>query len=95
MGNRTSPYLMVVFLAHRGSDEFPVEIGMQTTGQAALDGLVEAKFIEPATAQQTYALGNPRKGANLPLDAALAASGVQNGDRIPVIAIQAGAGSAS
>ncbi len=91
MGTR-SKLFKVTFLAPRGGEVMEVEIGPQTTGQIALDGLVAAQFVTPPGADQTYALQLQRTGASLQLAESLAASGVKDGDQIAVVSVQAGAG---
>ena len=91
MGTRGKLF-KVTFLAARGGEEMEVEIGPQTTGQIALDGLLAARFLTPPGADQMYVLQLERTSASLPLAESLASSGVKDGDRIAVVSAQAAAG---
>ena len=43
----TNTIIPVTFLHPRGGKEFSADIGPDTTGQKAIDGMIAAKFIEP------------------------------------------------
>lgn len=84
--------IKVTFLHPRTSNTFPVELGTATTGQKALDELAKANFVEAPNGAMTYALHLQRTNATLPLAAALASSGVEDGDTIAITETSKGAG---
>lgn len=81
----------VVFLHPREGSEFAADIGPTTTGQAAIDGLVQERFFAPPDNTVSYALQLQRTGKTIPLSEALVNAGVTANDRIAVVATQAGA----
>ena len=91
MTTPTNGKIAAVFLHPRDSREFRAELGQNTTGQQAIDGLVKNKFIEPPGGTRAYALQLQRTGATIPLSSALVAAGVQDGDHLPVTETSAGA----
>lgn len=86
--NRVVP---VVFLHPRDGGEFEADIGPTTTGQAAVDGLVQERFFPPPSESVTYALQLQRTGKSIPLSEVLVNAGVAANDRVAVVATQAGA----
>lgn len=86
--NRVVP---VVFLHPREGSEFAADIGPTTTGQAAVDGLVQERFFPPPGETVSYALQLQRTGKSIPLSATLVDAGVVANDRIAVVASQMGA----
>lgn len=89
---KTSTIIPVTFLHPRGGKEFSADIGPDTTGQKAIDGMVEAKFLDPAGTKEAYALQLTRTERNLPLTASLVASGAKANDTIAVVVVNSGAG---
>ena len=89
---QSSNIIPVTFLHPRGGKEFSADIGPDTTGQKAIDGMIEAKFLEPAGAREAYTLQLTRTEKNIPLGASLVASGAKANDVIAVVVINAGAG---
>jgi len=90
--NKPSQIIAVTFLHPRGGKEFAADIGPDTTGQKAIDGMIEAKFLEPVGAREAYTLQLTRTEKNVPLNASIVASGAKAGDAIAVVAINSGAG---
>lgn len=86
--NRVIP---VVFLHPREGSEFAADVGPTTTGQAAVDGLVQERFIPAPSETATYALQLQRTGKSIPLSTLLVDAGVTANDRIAVVASQVGA----
>lgn len=66
-------------------------MGSATTGQAALDGLVKAGFIEAANGTRAYALQHQKTGKSIPVTASLVSSGVHEGDVVALTETSAGA----
>lgn len=87
----TNGKMTVSFLHPRDSREFKAEIGPATTGSQAIDGLVKANFIEASGKDKAYALTHQKTGKTIPTSAALAASGVEDGDAVAVTETSAGA----
>lgn len=90
--NKASNLIPVTFLHPRGGKEFGADIGPDATGQQAIDGMIAAKFIEPAGPKESYALQLTRTGKLIPLNASVVASGAKENDAIAVVAVSAGAG---
>ncbi len=90
-GNGANRVIPVVFLHPREGSEFAADIGPTTTGQAAVDGLVQERFIPAPTEAATYALQLQRTGKSIPLSTQLVDAGVTANDRIAVVASQVGA----
>jgi hypothetical protein len=88
----TNTIIPVTFLHPRGGKEFSADIGPDTTGQKAIDGMIAAKFIEPPGLKEQYALQLTRTGESVPLGASLVASGAKANDTIGVVAMNSGAG---
>ena len=90
-GNSANRVIPVVFLHPREGSEFAADISPTTTGQAAIDGLVNERFIPAPSEATTYALQLQRTGKSIPLSGLIADAGVTANDRIAVVATQAGA----
>lgn len=86
--NRAVP---VVFLHPREGSEFAADISPATTGQAAVDGLVQERFFPAPSESVSYALQLQRTGKSIPLSEPLMGFGVCANDRIAVLATQSGA----
>ena len=84
--------IQVTFLHPRDGGQYQAEIGPQTSGEKALEGLVKAKFLTAAGPKEAYALQLQRTNSTLPLSASLVASGVEAADTIAVVMTNAGAG---
>lgn len=54
--NKPSSLITVTFLHPRAGKELAVDIGPDTTGQKAIDGMIEAKFLDPAGPKEGYTL---------------------------------------
>jgi len=78
----------VVFLHPRDGGEFAADIGPTTTGQAAIDGLVQEQFLPPPNAAMSYALQLQRTGKTIALSDTLVGAGVADNDRLAVLASQ-------
>lgn len=89
--NAANRVIPVVFLHPRDGSEFAADIGPTTTGQAAVDGLVQEGFFPAPSESVSYALQLQRTGKSIPLGEVLANVGVTANDRIAVVATQAGA----
>lgn len=79
------------FLHPRDSREFEAEVGAATTGQAALDGLIKAGFVEAPNGSRAFALQLQRTGKTIPLSASLVTQGAVEGDVVAVTETSAGA----
>lgn len=90
--NKTKGSIAVTFLHPRAGTDFSADIIAETTGQQALDGMIAAKFLEPASAKEAYALQLTRTGKTLPLNASIVGSGAKANDTIAVVSVNAGAG---
>ncbi len=88
---KSNGVISVTFLHPRGGKEFNADIGPDTTGQKAIDGMIEAKFIEPAGAKEAYTLQLTRTEKNIPLNASIVTSGAKVNDTIAVVVINSGA----
>jgi hypothetical protein len=88
----TDKYIAVTFLHPRDGQQFEAEVTPQTTGQAALDGLIRTGFLEDVGAKGAYALQHQRRKCTLPLSSSLMGEGVEAKDTIAVILTNAGAG---
>lgn len=84
--------IKVTFLHPRSSEGFDAQIGANTTGQQAIAGLLQEKFLESPSALQAYALQHVRTAKQLPVSASLIGEGVTAGDQINVLLTNAGAG---
>lgn len=89
---KASNLIPVTFLHPRGGKEFGADIGPDTTGQQAMDGMIAAKFIEPADTKEVYALQLTRTAKSIPLNASIVGCGAKANDAIAVVAVSAGAG---
>jgi hypothetical protein len=74
---------------HR-SDNFQADVAPECTGAAALQGLLDASFLEKP-GQGGYDLALARTGAAIGPSATLASCGVQEGDVINVLRRGSGA----
>jgi hypothetical protein len=74
---------------HR-SDCFQADVGAECSGAAALQGLIDAKFLEQP-GQGGYDLALARTGAPIGPNVTLASCGVQEGDVINVLCRGSGA----
>jgi hypothetical protein len=83
--------ITVRFLHPRGGQDFEAEIGPQTTGAQALDGLTRAGFIEPADKERAYVLQAQKSQKSLPLSQALVTQGIADGDIVAVTQTDIGA----
>lgn len=82
--------IKVKFLHPRDSRPFEVEVGPQTTGAKAIDGLVRHGFLD-ADARDRYVLQRQANGKQVALDRPLVASGVKDGEAIVIVQSQEGA----
>jgi hypothetical protein len=74
---------------HR-SDAFQADVAPECTGTAAVQGLVDAKFLEPA-GQGSYDLAVARTGTPIGPNATLGSCGVQENEVINVLRRGSGA----
>ena len=74
---------------HR-SDAFQADVAPECTGAAALQGLIDAKFLEQP-GQGGYDLNLARTGAPIGPNATLASCGVQEGEVVNVLRRGSGA----
>ncbi|MFO0590517.1 MAG: hypothetical protein U0441_23445 [Polyangiaceae bacterium] len=86
----------VTFLHPRQENEhaqnrFSAELGPDTTGQHALNGLIGEGFLAPPSEERAYTLQNQKRGTSLSLSEPLSAQGIGNGDIVAVIQTNAGA----
>lgn len=88
----TEGMIKVTFKHPRSAEGFPVELGPETTGQEALDGLLAEKFLEPVAGNRAYVLQNQRTSKSIPLSATFADAGVKDGDTVMVTLTNVGAG---
>jgi hypothetical protein len=72
------------------SDSFQADVAAECTGSAALQGLIDAKFLEPA-GHGSYDLALTRTGSAIGPNATLASVGVQDGDLVNVLRRGSGA----
>ncbi len=82
--------IAVTFLHPRDSTQFKAEIGPQTTGAKALEGLVKSEFIEAPGPQRAYALQS-KAGKTLALSSPLVSAGVVADDVVSVLENSSGA----
>ena len=75
---------------HR-SDTFQADVAPECTGAAALQGLIDAKFLEQPGQGGSYDLTLARSGSAVGPNATLASCGVQDGDLINVLRRGSGA----
>jgi hypothetical protein len=71
------------FTHPHGPDVFQADVAPECTGAAALQGLLDAKFLEPP-GQDGYDLSLARNSKPVGPNATLASCGVQEGDVINV-----------
>lgn len=74
---------------HR-SDTFEADVAPECTGAAAIEGLIDAKFLDPAK-QGGYDLAHARTGTPVGPNATLASCGVQERDVLNVLRRGSGA----
>jgi hypothetical protein len=74
---------------HR-SDAFQADVSPECTGAAAVQGMLDAKFLEPA-GQGNYDLALARTGAPIGPNATLGSCGVQEGEVVNVLRRGSGA----
>jgi len=80
----------VHFTHPQRSDAFKADVAPECTGAAAVQGLIDAKFLEPP-GQGGYDLSLARTGAPVGPNATLASCGVQEGEVINVLRRGSGA----
>lgn len=89
---KQSDLIPVTFLHPRGGKEFAADIGPDTTGQQAIDGMIKEKFIDPAGPKEAHTLQHTRTGKLIPLSASIVSSGVKENDTITILVVNSGAG---
>ena len=72
------------------SDTFQADVAPECTGSGALQGLLDAKFLDPP-GQGGYDLTLARTGQPIEPNATLGSSGVQEGDMVNVLRRGSGA----
>lgn len=82
--------MKVNFNHPQNSDTFQADVDPQCTGAAALQGLIDAKFLDPP-GQGGYDLTLARTAAPIGPNATLGSCGVQEGDLINVLRRGSGA----
>jgi hypothetical protein len=80
----------VTFLHPHRSDAYQADVAPECTGATALQGLIDAKFLEQP-GQGGYDLSLARTGAPVGPNATLASCGVQEGDAVNVLRRGSGA----
>jgi hypothetical protein len=81
--------ITLTFTHPRSGKTFAADVGPDTTGQQALEGLQSAGFITPEV-QGPFAMQLTRTGETLPLGSSLAGSGAQSGDTVAVLVASKG-----
>lgn len=90
MTNNNSDSLTTLTFTHpRSAKTFDADVGPDTTGQQALEGLRQAGFIGPEV-QGPFALQLTRTGESLPLGSSLVAQGARSGDTVAVVVASKG-----
>lgn len=89
---KQSDLIPVTFLHPRGGKEFSADIGPDTTGQQAIDGMIKEKFIDPSGPKEAYTLQLTRTGKLIPLSASIVSSGLKENDTITILVVNSGAG---
>ncbi len=84
--------IRVVFTHPRDSSSFEANVSPECTGQEAINGLVEAKFIQPPGATSAYSLKHSASGKAIAPSQSLSSSGVKDGDAVAVLLSESGAG---
>jgi hypothetical protein len=82
--------MKVDFLHPHRSDAYSADVDPQCTGAAAIQGLIDAKFLEQP-GQGSYDLALARTGAPVGPNVTLASCGVQEGDVVNVLRRGSGA----
>lgn len=86
----TEKLISVTFLHPRDSKRKEFELGISTTGARAIQGLVEAKFLDAESGRRQYAL-QTESGDQIPHSKKLVDAGVADGATVHVVEGSAGA----
>ncbi|HEY7327864.1 MAG TPA: hypothetical protein VH592_09505 [Gemmataceae bacterium] len=82
--------MKVCFTHPHRSDTFEADVAPECTGKAAIEGLIDAKFLEQAK-PSAYDLAHARTSTPVGANATLASCGVQEHDVINVVRSGSGA----
>jgi hypothetical protein len=84
--------MKVIFAHPRDSSTYEANVAGDCTGQEAINGLVEARFIEAAGPSRAYSLKAVKSGNAIPPSQTLEAAGLKDGDNVAVLLSESGAG---
>jgi len=81
----------VIFTHPRDTSTYDADITPECTGQEALNGLIETKFIEPSAGTSAYSLKAASTGKAIPPSQGFGEAGIKDGDAIAVLLSESGA----
>ena len=84
--------MKVTFLDPRESISFHAEVNAETTGETCIQGLIEAKFIQPPPRGLPYSLLVTRTQRQVLPSMTLGDANVQENDALAVLQMEQGAG---
>ncbi len=84
--------MKVTFTHPRDSSTFEADLTEECTGQEAINGLVEAEFLNKAGPTNAYSLKHTKSGKAIPPSQSLADGGVKDGNTVAVLLSESGAG---
>lgn len=83
--------MQALFLHPRGGKVFEADVEPHTTGEQCINGLVEAKFLEPASTERPYTMIATRTQKQLLPAMRMQDVGAQQGDQFSVQQMERGA----
>ena len=79
-----SEKITVTFTHPRSGSARKAEFGPNTTASQAIDGLVQAKFLESPSKDRGYSLAVSGSGEQIAHSATFVSAGVKNGDTVTI-----------